>query len=259
MIEPSVQLYRYMSFDQFLQIVFTKKITAVRPCKWNDSFEQYWLKYLNTTEGNNKLEDYVKESIVQEEYVPNTAAQLKSLVNTLYRITFGICFTEAEDEELMWRAANTDDRTVMIITDAGQITRVGEKNAMFGTVLERIHYDLEVHSGIEDLLNKFGFGAGAAILNDPLDLILHKRKCFSYEKEVRFLFTPDNIAGLQDADGRDKELYDLEIPDLNDFIKGVMVCPTTKDRHARLVEEICKHFSLNYLGKSALYDFRVLK
>lgn len=258
MIQPSTQLYRYISFDKFLQMLFFKKLTAVRPCKWKDTFEQYWIKYLNTPEGSKKLEEYVNKSIVQQEFVPDTAVKLKGLVNALYRITFAICFTEAGDEELMWKAANTDDRTVMIITDAGQIRRIGERNAMFGAVLERVHYDLEDHSDIEDLFMKFGFGVGTAVLNDPNDLILHKRKCFAYEKEVRFLYTPDDIADLH-ADGKDKELFDLEIPDLNDFIKGVMVCPTAKDRHVRLVEEVCKHFDLSFLGKSELYDFKILK
>ena len=258
MLQPATQLYRYMSFDLFLQIVFSEKITAVRPCKWKDSFEQYWIKYLNTSEGTIKLEEYVKESIVQQEYVQDTVKKLKGLVNALYHFTFGICFTEAEDEELMWRASNTDDRTVMIVTDVAQVNRIGEENAMFGAVLKRMQYDLEDHCGIEDLLNKFGFFDGAAILNDPNDLILHKRKCFAYEREVRFLYTPDDTDELQDADGKVIELYDLEIPDLNGFIKGVMVCPTAKDRHVRLVEEICRHFNLTFLGKSELYDFKIL-
>lgn len=246
-----------MSFDQFLQIVFTKKMTAVLPRKWDDGFEQYWLEYLKAPHGKKCLERFVMEHFKDvEEYVSGSVAVLESLVGTLYNTVYAICFTEAGDEELLWGAKNKDDKTIMICTTASMVNRLGNNTELFGPALERIQYDLEDHGGINELLNKLGFVVGMAELNSPYDLVLHKRKCFAYEKEIRLLCSPNDLNALKDNDGKRRETVELDLPE--NFIQNVMVCPTAKDRHVKLVRDICEHFGLPFLGKSSLYNFKVL-
>lgn len=257
MIPPATRLFRYVSFDQFLQIVFTNKISAVLPRKWDDGFEQYWLEYLKTSDGHNSLEKHVKKNLKYgEQYVTESIALLENLVNILYDTVYAICFTEAGDEELLWRAKNHDDKTIMICTSAGKISQIGNTTTKFGPEMERIRYDLEDHGSIDELLDKLGFAVGVAQLNNPYNLLLHKRKCFAYEKEVRLLYSPDDLSILKDSNGNQKDAVELDLPD--GFIQGVMVYPAARDRHVKLIEEICDHFGLRFLGKSNLYNFRAL-
>ena len=257
MLPPATRLYRYMPFEQFLRIVLTKKISAVLPQKWPDKYELYWHKYLSTKEGSDILIKKVGQVISPAEFVEPTAEKLKNLIKASYQCIYAICFSESGDEELMWCAKNRDDKTIMISTTAASLNQLGENNAIFGARLERVQYDLEERSNIDELLNKMCFEPGTLIINEPSDLLLHKRKCFSYEKEVRMLYTPDDLKSLADENGNIREAVDLDIPDIKEFIKGVMVCPSAEDRHVQLVKEVCDHFGINFQNKSDLYSFKI--
>ena len=108
-----------------------------------------------------------------------------------------------------------------------------------------VEYDLDKHKLAFLNSNLFSHASGIAI-RDAVDMVKHKRKCFSYEKEVRIV--------IQDVEHSGQETQEYLIQDKSSFISGVMVHPDAKPEYVKMIGTLCEAFSLNFYGKSKIYE-----
>ena len=241
MVDVHTLLYRYLSADRFIEMVFSNSLAVINPSLWVDSFEKYWLNLLNLPEGKTLLYDYVERKGGN----PSTDAEtIMQLCQYQYDNSFCLCFSALKDAEVLWSAKSYSNKSVMFETTAGKLIELVPS----GTV-ERVQYDLESNT-IDDFLSRFDIFPEAISHFNTDQLLLHKRKCFSYEEELRLIMKPDEF--------HEGKIIKYPIPDLRELINGVMVHPLATPETVGLIEVICNTLQLPFWGKSKVYDFAPL-
>ena len=245
-VNDSHRLYRYMSFERFNEMLYTKKISANNPSLWPDQYELYWLRALSTAAGQKKLYEYIQSKVDKSSgdwSAENAANLLKLSCNCIY----AICFSKVGDEELMWRANSDNNHAVMIETSAGKVNALQDNNDQYTLLLKDVEYVPDNNYTLETLLTKIHVFSAKSIGYENIDeLFLTKRECFSYEKEARLLVEPNDLAYKENR-------VLLDIPCLEELIDGVKVHPNAKDYHVDLVKTLCEKNNISFMGKSMLY------
>lgn len=243
MVEDILPLYRYIPFHRFIQMLFFKEIAVVTPSLWNDGYELYFLKLLGTPEGEIMLRNYLSRYNGSQEKNSQSVQQLSDLLS---RRTYCLCFSESKDSEVLWRANSDDRKGIMFATTAGRIEALFSSDDM--AVIKRVNYDLEEMDMTSDYLQLFDAYDGGVGCSDIDEPFLHKRACFSYEKECRLLVRPELI--------NEDKVRKYAIPNLSTFITGVMAHPLADKDHVELVKKICETYDINFEGQSEVYQFK---
>ena len=237
-----------MKYKHFLEMLAAQEFSAVNPFRWADQYELYWLKYLETEEGQNRVDAFLeqnREKITNPEWVKQSMTHLCSLN---YSTEYAICFSKACDSELMWRANSDNGCAVMIRSTKKKIEDYGKSLAKgYHIKLSEIQYDLD-NTSFESFLEMLSINPDSIGFSDYEEWFLHKRQCFEYEQEVRLLISPADIQ-------KKKDIIRLPVEDISKIIDGVMVHPSAKDDHVATVSHLCDIFHLNFLGKSQIYTF----
>ena len=244
MVVNDLPLYRYISFDRFIQILFSQELVLIHPSKWDDAYELYWKHYFETQEGRSQLDAYVKKFEGDER--KNAEAAI-NLCRFKYDHAYCLCFSRVKDAEVLWNARSDNKRGIMFATTRSKIYDLFPEEE--DVIIKEVQYDLE-STKPEDFLCHFQFSSIGALQKDPDDLLLHKRKIFSYEEEVRLILSP--------AEKPKDEMLKYQIPVLGDFINGVMVHPLASDEYVSLISLLCEHFCIPFWGKSEVYSFKPL-
>ena len=243
MVDPKMPLYRYVSFDRFVQMLFSKEIAVVLPEKWDDGYELYWLRMLERQEIRDGLWEYLQYIGVKPEQSGRSIYQLS---NFTYHRTYCLCFSEEKDCEVLWRANSDSNKGIMFATSAERILSPFHQDDM--ATVKQVCYDLDGKDLTSDFMQLFSVYDDGAACVDADELLLHKRKCFSYEKECRLLVRPEQINSDQ--------IRKYPIADLGEFITGVMVHPSASKEHVALVKLVCEQFGLPFEGQSELYKVK---
>lgn len=235
-----MELYRYLPFHRFIQILFNKELTLISPSKWPDQYEQYWLKQLETEAGKEALQDYAKQFNGDN---TSNAEKIEKLNSLICRNVYCLCFSKERDSEVLWNAHADNNRAIMIQTTEEKVLHIADG---YNATVQEVKYDLEQADMRKSFLEKFQIQKGSTSLIDVDDLFLHKRKIFSYEQEIRFL-----VYGY----GNKGPVLKLKAANLTDLIDGVMVHPLADEAHVSLIEMLCSKFGIEFLGKSTVYEF----
>lgn len=236
--DAKTPLYRYLSFKYFNQMLFSKELTLISPGRWPDKYELYWLKLFDTETGRTQLETYVKN---QNNDTAKYIHQIQNLHTFVYNTSYCLCFSKAKDAEVLWNARSDNNKGIMFATTAGKLRTILPE-----CTIQEIDYDLEnIKTG--DHLHQYSLFPEGTVLNDPEQLLLHKRACFKYEQEVRLILTSDEKSELG--------LMKRPIPDIHSFIDGVMVHPCADKEYTQLINLLCEHFNIPFWGKSKIYEF----
>ena len=246
MVDPKTPLYRYVSFDRFNQMLFSKELTLVSPSKWDDDFELYWIKMLNTPEGEKRLLEFVKPFDGDAE---KNITRIMQLSDYMYRRVYCLCFSKARDAEVLWRANANDNRGIMFATTANKLYDLLPESD--DIALEEVQYDLDTANMSDQFLKSFRICSKSTLFSNPDNLFSHKRKCFSYEEEVRLIVSPETAP--------EDRILKRPIPNLCTLIDGVMVHPLANKEFVSLVELLCSHFNLAFWGQSTVYQFKPLQ
>lgn len=239
-------IYRYISFERFYQMVFSRELALVSPSLWPDSYEMYWIKLLATDQGSEQLKEYI---LTLDGDHQQMIRRVHSLCTFMYNHMYCICFSKAKDSEVLWNARSNDTNCIMYATTPSRIDAVLPDEVGDAAVKE-VFYDLDNADTQRDFFSHFTLGDGMALYGESDDLFLHKRKCFAYEEEVRLLFRP--------SDCPKDTVIKYPIPKLSDFIIGVMVHPLAGAEFVSKVGEICQKYGIEFWGKSSIYDFHPL-
>lgn len=162
-----IPIYRIYSMKRFEDMLLNKKNGLVKPSKWDDPFENFFLK--------NPAED-------------ETLVSLESLLNSWY----GQCWTTNKDSDAMWRIYSNDKTGIRVETTIGNLFSSlydkGDDSSRLKYLIGKVEYISR--SEIEDFLTKTTF-YDLAFGGQPHEFaktLCKKRNEFSHESEIRLLF-----------------------------------------------------------------------
>lgn len=244
----STKIYRYMSFERFSEILFNKELAFISPSRWNDKFEMTFSEELKLFKNVLLIEEMADNKGVsfRESY-----DALEEMVNEINKETFCLCFSRNKDSEVMWNSYGNGNDTIMIRTSIDKIVNIDPENIY----PIRVCYDLGKRS-IEKWLEDCDFYKnGIMVTEDYQTFIGHKRKCFSYENELRIVANSHSKKVIR-YDEVNKIIY-FRIDDLAYYIENVIVNPLASDGYTRLIKNMCKHFGIRFGGRSKVYEFDI--
>ena len=201
-----MDLYRYISFEEFVSLITLNHLHFVQPTQWPDTYEGFIYRIFN--------DDNYKEMLLSNLYdnLPGgTPEQRASTVLTnycgiLHATTnwYGQCWTyDGKESDSFWRIYSHGEKAVRIHTTDEKIEELFDQDHYY-IAQKPVTYDEE---GTKEELIKLQI---EAIYNTEktTEGFFHKRAAFSHEKEYRVLISP-------------KETSDGKHYDYSDFMNSV--------------------------------------
>lgn len=226
-----MDLYRYISFESFVDLVIGSQLTFVSPLhKWDDKCEGFLYQALKSHNGKNLVEEianrFNKTPMIAEKSITYHCDKVRCQ-----------CWSEERDSVAMWSIYSHNDKAVMISADSDSFKKLG-------VILSKIQYSdkIELEEEIERCLNEK--------VIKPKQIFTVKRKAFEHEKEHRAF-----VRDIKNCNGTEDKKVDID--DLGSFIKGVLVHPKARRWYVSTVELFCKEYGLNFEGQSKIYDFSI--
>jgi hypothetical protein len=186
-------IYRIISLERLLELFIIQENTLVRPKLWNDPFENFILG--SKVESSGGVIDY-----------------------TIDKRIFGQCWTFHEESDAMWRIYSPNKNGLRVKTTGRKLYESFRK-------IQRDPPDMSCLGKVEYLTNKelrvranTIFYKTGIFSENIFESLLLKRKAFTYENEVRLLFTSWDEGNLKD------EIYRYGI-DPHKLIDQIMVDP----------------------------------
>lgn len=209
-------VYRVFSKERFCELLLTKELSLVNPRKWDDPFENFFLK-------NNAVDEH---------------GVLISL-ESLYQSWFGQCWTLNVDSDAMWRIYSPSGTGVRVSTTVGELFgsmwASQGKNATITTFAGKVVY--KTQSEIEALVKQLTFQE-VMLGGDQLNfaqLLMVKREAFEHEREVRFLISPTNVEPAKIKSG----VFPIKI-NFEKIFRDVCIDPRMPREEAKHFEDMIK-------------------
>lgn len=183
-----MDLYRYISFEEFMSIVTLKHLHFVQPTQWADTYEGCLYKLLD----DNKNIEKLLPILYDVSNASDENAKANGVLLNYYRLLlvkynwFGQCWTDKNDEsDAFWRIYSYNDRAIRIHTSVSKLDKLLDSN-MYLVKRGKVVY--EDYSSEKDLLESQI--QGVIRTDNTTDGYFHKRKAFSHEQEYRILVLP---------------------------------------------------------------------
>lgn len=268
---------RFMDFTNFVDLVENKKLTLVKPELWEDPYENYIFKYFNDREGLKKIVEVLKSIGVSN--IGIKMFLLCSNKNTAY----GQSWTYISESDALWRIYNTNknNTSVRVKVSFDNIIKLKDQNPSFSIAPIKYIDKPNLEEDIRELFSEDSKNI------DIYKAMLLKRTSFNHENEVRLFigdylnqdrYKLDEINNVLNKLGSgsvqsDSEVFydllikvnefyknapkvrDIRIEDPSKFIDSVLLNPLAPEWFNNTLEAYCRKNSINYLGKSTLYDF----
>ncbi|MCY9457352.1 hypothetical protein [Bacillus inaquosorum] len=250
------KIYRFVSFETFVDMLMKQSLTFVHPSLWDDPYE---LKF---------IESKIKKTIDSGSYSKENTVET-IILNIMKHKLYCQSWTKLDESDALWRIYNHNNTSVRIEVDLNDISKLKNVEAL----------EVEYLDDPYQMVEKVPF----------YDLIRIKRKAFSHEQELR-LVTHYKFNGAEDVkeyvkdflklSGNSKFYKNIEsekIPDevariisklnlnlkdktyqvcyghIDNFIKSVMLNPFAPEWFNDTLKMFCETYGINYLGKSQLY------
>ena len=265
------KIYRFMSFESFVNIVQKKALAFVHHDKWEDPYEGFIFKSIKHEEGRKEILRILKE--LTPDHAKKHFARLLKFEKTL----FGQSWTKLPESDALWRIYSYNNMSIRVEIYSGSV--IGILQGTLPVTPYEIKYSdsISIKSQLEKIVD------GNKII--PTNVLLTKRTAFKHEEEVRLLFfdsenipndqqkfPPEVLKELyktgditkQEFDNGMKEITKEEkIPDVKyieyehnkKFICSVMLHPLAPNWFNETLAAFCENNNLKYLGKSKLYEF----
>lgn len=209
-----MNLYRYIPFETFADIVINKRLSLVSPLLWEDTYEGWFWKSLS--------ESHKKE----------VAEPIKKSLNSI----FALCWSKNCDSAALWSIYSYNQKAIMIETTDEKLSKLPK------ITIKEMNYSDDAHLSVDELIDLLIHPS-----RDNLFLpFTKKRKEFSHENEVRLFATKPNPDGIAKS-------IALQIDSVPSLIQNVIVHPFAPDWFVDIVKEFCKKFRVPFSGKSDLY------
>lgn len=218
-------IYRIISLERFLELFAMEENTLVKPCRWEDTFENFILK---------------------------SKVKLKSgeiLKYNYHERIYGQCWTLEASLDAMWRIYSPNREGLRIRTTIRKllesIYNANSQLAQFTCCLGKVEYKSTCE--LRDYANSIFDYSGISVENIFKSLLV-KRNPFKHENEVRLLY--DN---LDDYSVRNV-IYSYKI-NPHDLISQVVIDPRKSHSEFEKIKNIILKLT-NYSGeikRSSLY------
>lgn len=222
-----MRLYRFISFETFVDIIQKKALAFVRPELWEDPCESYLLKALRTEHGRREIKDVLKGENNHDDFLAAIGKQY-----------YGQCWTKINESDAFWRIYSYDNKSIRIAIDVEDLGKLRYEN--IGVVHRPVCYtnNISLKSEVDRVFKQGKIHA--------INAFLTKREAFKHEKEYRIIvFNPIENSG---------DVIYLSFDEIDGFIKSVMLHPQAPNWFDSTVEEYCRINGIKYVGKSKLYD-----
>lgn len=225
-LDENASVFRFVKIDRLFEIFKTKKIVLVKPWKWDDPFENF----LSKTIVVNKKKERIGFNLTNDFY--------------------GQCWTLRDECDGIWRNYSSIENGARIETSAirllSSIYDLTNNESKLSCFIGKVVY--ETNTNITNMLSDWI----SQLLTDSTGkeiakMLLIKREEFSYENEVRLLYSK--------KESKNKEIAEFKINPLT-LISSIMFSPKINpvdfERHKK--ELIKSGFSENKISKSTLYE-----
>lgn len=167
-------IYRIMPIHRFLQLLEGKKLTLVRPKKWDDPFENVLLN------SSFQMSDGKTVTIAARDYV------------------YGQCWTLHSETDAMWRIYSHNKDGVRVSTTPRKLlTALETIEPKFHNIkcfIGKVEYICEDQLE-EKLRNVYLFDTNGSGIAESL---LYKRVEFAHENEIRLIYSADESSANSD-------------------------------------------------------------
>ena len=240
------------------------------------------------TDRDDRITDFLNVLFSQYENEPDCGNKVLynyAVAESIKNYSYGQCWSTKKDSDALWRIYNYGNHAIQIESNQKAIEEFIDFNEEFETVVEKVKYD------VTETKRRMAF-ADYYLRGMPFyESFFHKRKAFKHENEVRVLFLKSNARSafqnrlnryrkqlvavcndrslinsgmladvirkvhqeLPDSGNPSKE-YQLNIIDLNRYIRCVRVHPLAEDWYVELIKTLCNKSNLKFGGKSNLYE-----
>lgn len=226
----NAQIWRYISLSKFADLLERKALWFSVPAKFDDQFEgSFPLKPVKLKKDTKELDD---DSLKQA--VKKLADSFENVTAMAMSMTFVSCWhLSPHESEAMWRLyARLGDGIVAIQSTVHRLCECTDAHTYIG----KVRY--------VDYL-KDGFNS-----NNVFNLLLHKRKAFKHEQEIRALRCELPAVGHPGVYMR---------VDLDKLIEKIIVAPQTSEQTFAFLRRAVDTYNLNaQLVKSSL-DIRPVR
>jgi len=239
-----MDIYRYISFESFVDILQSKALTFVNPLtSWEDGYEGIVFRALQTNDGQERIQE-ILDSVSSQHFI---IAEMAKFIRCQ-------CWTKTRDSIAMWSTYRNNDKAEMIKSRSDKIECLTNGNTNI-RLHEVDYYELNDESNLEEELKRV---IGNAITGEELDIsrfFVSKRIGFQHENEVRAI---TSITPGEDFLQRIDKPLRVEITQpISDFIEEVMVHPKAEDWYTQVIKDFCAIYGVNFSGKSDILQFNI--
>ncbi len=285
----SKKLFRYIGFEDFINLTINNKDRFVRPSSWDDKYEGYLFSQMETPEDVRK--------IVSEMYYNLCPRNYFAIPDNYFRMwhskwfTYAQCWSKHPETDAMWRCYSYGNRAIRIRTKDDKLLshtkKVFPEEEQFRVYLGKVNYDLNKKNILEQQISQ---------MKDSLlahETYFHKRPAFRHEGEYRLLIADNSLysaEGLssfgvkfkieEQVKGKiDEEIIDYltericaqradwdrigdnhvrieDAGDISEFLEGVMVHPVAPKWYVDIIEDICQSKKIKFDGQSEIYKLK---
>lgn len=231
-------IYRIFSLDKFKRTLKDKKLCLVRPHKWEDPFENF---LLNST---GQLDD-------------GTLVGFDTIRSNYY----GQCWTLKKECDGLWRNYKGDEPSaIKVKTTVGKLMNqfydLSNKFHQLSYFIGKVDYvtDTEIENYFKNEIDIMNFQSGVEFAQS----LLIKRLSFSYEEEVRIIFSKPSTDEIDlntvTNPWDNSDLFFVNI-DPNALFEEIEIDPwLTKEDYDKLKQEIVNLGYTGHITRSSLYD-----
>lgn len=282
----SKKLFRYIAFEDFINLTINNKDRFVRPSSWDDKYEGYLFSHMETSEDVRK--------IVSEMYYNLCPKNYYEIPNNYFRMwhskwfTYAQCWSSHPETDAMWRCYSYGNRAIRIRTKDDKLLahtkKVFPEEEQFSVYLKKVNYDLNRKSIIEQQIKQMKNSLLAH------ETYFHKRPAFRHEGEYRLLIADNRLYSAEElsssgvkfkiekqvkgktaeeiinyltekicsqrADWKKNGDNNVRIENAGnifDFLEGVMVHPLAPKWYVDIIRDICESKKIKFDGQSEIY------
>ncbi|MGE0329371.1 MAG: hypothetical protein AB7P37_01610 [Ramlibacter sp.] len=268
-------LYRFVSFPVFVDLVQRRALTFVHFRSWDDPYEGYTLRALETVQGRTEIQAWLsqKQRAAFDHATPDV---LRMFCDTV----FLQCWTKLRESDALWRIYGADGFGVRIEIKSTDLKALE---------VQQVAVKYGAPSLTEEL--KRVFAAPGKI--ELKEVFASKRSAFEHEHEVRLITSPqlqwlenqnpvpaeilsvmpsllDQLVAKGDLSEAEKvtamtkfaeknsprpQFHHVDFASQPHFLRSVLVHPRAPDWFRRTVDAFCSAHGVPFLGKSKLYTF----
>ena len=263
-------IYRFEKIQRLRQLVEEKALTFVLPELWPDKNEGYLFRAVESKNGVHKVREAIRKVF------PASDGFEIALLQTFKRSRYAQCWSRCPENDALWKGYE-----IRIEAERDDVSKLDGIKAYDVRYVDSVNLE-------EELRALFIHHEDGKLSWKPENVLLIKRTQFSHEQEVRLLteIIKENVVDRKPdwaipaiiavfhqeyQEGKiTKEEFERHVKELTisptmkvsiahvpNFIRSVMLSPSAPSEIDKQMAWFCAQHSLNYLGKSRMYEFNL--